>query len=428
MDQVAQLIIHEDRKLRSLFLDLNSYFASVEQQVNPELRGKPIIVVPVETDSSFAIAVSYEAKAFGIKTGTRIGDAKQMCPGLIVVHSVAPCYVHYHKLVLEAVEQVLPIDKVCSIDEMQFELIGQECEPENARKLALTMKEAVRDHAGVCLTSSIGIAPNNFLAKIGTELQKPDGLVTLELKDIPGPLLDLKLTDLPGINKGMRGRLHACGIFSIEQLYACNISEIRRAFGSLIGERWWYLLRGYHLEEQKTRTRSLGHSHVLAPEFRNVEGVKQVLLRLTTKACARLRFSGFVAGGMVVSVKGKVQSWSVTVALPDANDTPRIYDELLKAWELHDFSSPFACSISFYNLSKPGLFTPSLFEQEPITNGFSQAMDEINQKFGKNKIYLAGLHKAKSTADEKIAFQKTNLHSEGKNDHEWIDTFRGPKG
>ena len=99
-------------RLRWLLLDLNSYFASVEQELRPELRGRPIAVVPVMADTTCAIAASYEAKAFGVRTGTRVGDAKQMCPGIVLVEARHEVYVDYHNRIVEAVESVVPVASV----------------------------------------------------------------------------------------------------------------------------------------------------------------------------------------------------------------------------------------------------------------------------------------------------------------------------
>ncbi|HZH97779.1 MAG TPA: hypothetical protein VEX38_02305, partial [Fimbriimonadaceae bacterium] len=268
-----------ERPLGMLFLDLNSYFASCEQQEQPELRGRPIIVSPVDTDSTCAIAASYEAKRYGIKTGTNVGEAKRLCPDLIVVPARPPLYVHYHERVIEAAESVLPVDKVCSIDEMQFRLIGRERQPSVAMDLGLQIKRALREQAGECLTCSVGIAPNAFLAKLATDMQKPDGLVVLQAEDIPDRLLGLKLTDFCGINRRMAARLGASGIFTVEAMFAASPQELRTAFGSVMGEKWWYSIRGYELSEEEHKRQSLSHSNVLPPEQRTLQGSKSVMLR-----------------------------------------------------------------------------------------------------------------------------------------------------
>src|SRR5262245_57988153 len=124
----------------SLFLDLNSYFASVEQQLRPELRGRPVAVVPMDTDSTCCIAASYEAKALGIKTLTNVGEAKRMSKDLIIVEARPDVYVRMHHQIVAAVESCVPVEKVYSIDEMLYKLTGRQREPENAILLARRIK------------------------------------------------------------------------------------------------------------------------------------------------------------------------------------------------------------------------------------------------------------------------------------------------
>jgi DNA polymerase-4 len=148
-----------DDTVQWLFLDLNAFFASCEQQENPALRGKPIIVVQTPTDSACAIAASYAAKAFGIKTGTLVRDARRLCTDVIPVQANHRLYTDYHERILKAADTCLPVDKVCSIDEMACLLMGTERQVPIARELALKVKRASRDQVGECLTCSIGLAP-----------------------------------------------------------------------------------------------------------------------------------------------------------------------------------------------------------------------------------------------------------------------------
>jgi len=418
-------IERKDRPLRFLFLDLNSYFASVEQDDRPELRGKPVAVVPVEADTSFVIAASREAKVFGIKTGTMIRTAKEMCPGLILVKARHKLYMGYHHRILEVAETVMPIDQVCSIDEMRFRLLGKERTREGAIAMARKMKAAIREKVGPVMSCSVGIAPNAFLAKIGTELQKPDGLVVIEAKDLPSCLHQLKLTDFPGINYRMQARLQAAGIFSSEQLCAATKDHMLRAFGSIVGERWWYLLRGHDLDIDVEDRKSLGHSHVLPPVLRTEQGACDVLKRLLTKASARLRSNNLWATAMAVSVKGYRRSWQAKVRMPATQDTVTMTEHLMELWEGRDFDQPRLVAVTFYELCGESEFTPSLFTPTKDRSKLSHAVDGMNQKFGKNSVFLGSVEKVKDTADEKIAFNKTWLFSEGKGDNEWIDTFRG---
>lgn len=408
----------DDRPLRILFLDLNAYFASCEQQEDPALRGRPIIVAPVDTDSTCAIAASYEAKRFGIRTGTNVGDARRMCADLIVVPARPQLYVSYHTRVIEASETVLPVEKVASIDEMRFRLIGAEREPAQAVELAHRMKRAIREHVGEVMTCSVGVAPNAFLAKLATDMQKPDGLVVLQKDDLPGQVRHLALTEIAGINYRMKARLNGAGIFNVGNMYAASRQELRRAFGSVTGERWWYLLRGFELDEQEAPPKTLSHSHVLPPELRTEQGCREVLLRLIEKASARLRANELCTCFMSVHVKGFERSWKAHTRLDATSDTLTINDQFLRLWAEHDFDRPLRAGVVFGDLSPVKQVTPSLFDDSAQRNLLNTAVDRVNQKFGKHAIYLAGMEGARDTASEKIAFNKTWLFSEGKGDNE----------
>ena len=332
-----------------------------------------------------------------------------------------PLYVHFHKRILEVAETVLPIEKVCSIDEMRFRLIGQERQPDEARALALRMKAALRDGVGERMKCSIGIAPNAFLAKLATDLEKPDGLVVIEGRQLPDRLRGLALTEFCGINKRMKVRLESAGIFSSDDLVDASPAELTRAFGSIVGQRWWYWLRGHDLPAPEHERKSLGHSHVLPPDLRTDEGARDVLLRLAVKATARLRANDLWARAMTVYVAGHRRDWQAHGRLAPTQDTITVTQRLLELWEGRDFDVPKTVGITFTDLARPEEVTPSLFDPTMGRSLLNRAVDAVNQKFGKNKVYLAGIHAAREAAAEKIAFDKTWLFSEGKGDNEWID-------
>ncbi|HEY3782182.1 MAG TPA: hypothetical protein VGL56_13950 [Fimbriimonadaceae bacterium] len=419
VDATLPFILNQPRPLGVLFLDINSYFATCEQQEQPELRGKPIIVVPMDTDSTCAIAASYEAKKYGIKTGTNVGEAKQMCRELVVVPARPSLYVHYHERIIEAAETVLPVEKVDSIDEMHFNLIGVERDPVRAREIAVEMKGALRSKVGQMISCSVGVAPNRFLAKLATDMMKPDGLVIIQAHELPEKVLGLKLTDFCGINKRMAGRLQGAGIFSVEQLYAQSPQELKRAFGSVVGERWWYQLRGYPFDQKIEEQKSLSHSNVLHPDNRTDQGCRDMLLRLIQKASARLRANGLWAAGMGVSIQGFKKSWKAHARVSPTQDTLTFNEEFLRLWETRDYEKPRTVGVVFYDMVTSEQVTPGLFDSSMIRADLNRAVDKVNQKFGKNSVYLAGLEKMKDRASEKIAFNKTWLFSEGKGDNIW---------
>src|ERR1700739_1843095 len=202
----------EDPCLNWLFVDLNSYFASVEQQDRPELRGKAVGVVPMMADTPCCIAASYEAKAFGVRTGTIVADAKRMCPEMVLVEARHEIYVDYHRRIVEAVESCVPVTAVLSIDEMACRLIGRERPLLAAIDLGRRVKARIREQGGESLRCSVGLATTRYLAKVASDMEKPDGLVALTLDLLPDALRHLSLRDLPGVGPRTEKRLNEKGI------------------------------------------------------------------------------------------------------------------------------------------------------------------------------------------------------------------------
>jgi DNA polymerase-4 len=172
-----------------------------------------------------------------LKTGTLVREARRLCPALVAVQANHRLYTDYHQRILKAVDTCLPIEKVCSIDEMACRLMGTERQVPAARALALKVKRALRDQVGECLTCSIGIAPNVFLGKVGSDLQKPDGPVVITKNDLPDILLGLELQEIYGIGARMEQRLHRAGILTVAQLWNATPFQLRRVWGGINGLR-----------------------------------------------------------------------------------------------------------------------------------------------------------------------------------------------
>lgn len=319
--------------LKRMFIDLNSFFASVEQNENPNLRGCPTIVVPMNTDYTCAIAASYEAKAYGVKTGTMVREAKRLCPNLHIVEADHKKYVHYHHRVRQVLEDHLPVDHAHSIDEFSCKLIGRERTPEFAGRLARAFKADLITRLGPAIKCSIGFAPNVFLAKVATDVQKPDGLVMIDMNDMPGALSKLKLIDLPGIGENNLRRLNSVGIRTIPDLYQAPPKLIRRIWGSIEGERFWYNLHGAELEPLQTNRSMIGHSRVLPPSLRGKKEAYDVSRALTVKAARRLRREGYGAGLLTLSIRlDDHRRWEGSAPLPGTSDDLTILQTLEGLW------------------------------------------------------------------------------------------------
>ena len=342
--------------LRVLFVDLNAYFASVEQQLRPELRGRPVAVAAVSAANTACIAVSYEAKRYGLKTGTPVAEARRLCPSLVVLEARPPLYIDFHHKVRAAVESQLPVSAVESIDEMYGRLIGVERQEARAVQIARNVKRAIRDQVGECLTCSVGLAPNRFLAKVATDMQKPDGLVTIRSSDLPEALHRLELTDLPGIARNMEARLQHHGIRTVKQLCEASESSLYRAWGSVVGRMWWHWLRGLEWDRPPTRRATVGHSHVLPPDFRNEEGARAVMVRLIHKAAARLRFIGYYAKRMnvYVSFTYREEGWSCDVDLGLTQSTRLMVLAFADLWRRRPMGTPTQVAVTLHGLVPRG--------------------------------------------------------------------------
>ncbi len=395
-------------ELRALFVDFNSYFASVEQQEQPELRGRPVAVVPMQTDSTSCIAASYEAKAFGVKTGTNVGEARRMCPGIVFVESRTRTYVEYHHRLIAAVESCLHVEKVLSIDEMVCELAGRWREREAALSLAHKIKATIAHHVGASMKCSIGIAPNRFLAKTASDMEKPDGLVVLEQRDLPHALHRLELRDFTGIGRKMEQRLHAHGIYTSEQLCAAGREKLREVWGGIEGERLHDELRGDLVHRSASERGTVGHSHVLGPEFRNEPGARAVAHRLLQKASARMRKLGYASQSLALAIKyvGGAR-FADEMRLSATQDTLALERALEELWERgrRTEADPFYVGVTLGRLLEENEFTPSLFERDQRQARLARTVDDLAEKLGKHAAYFAGAHAALGSAPPRIAFQ-----------------------
>ena len=289
--------------LRSLIVDFNSYFASVEQQERPELRGLPVAVAPLAAETTFVIAASYPAKRFGVKTGVRVAEARRLCPGLRLVEARPELYVRYHHRCLEAIESCLPIEKALSIDEALCPLPPEFTPPKEAHGLGLRIKKALRERVGECLTCSIGIGPNSLLAKVASDIMKPDGLVVLSDDQLPERLFELTLRDFSGIGARMEERLREKGFTTVRAFYEAPVEVARSVWGSVDGERFWRRLHGEDVPWEEGDRSSVSHEHVLPPDMRAEEPAFAVLQRLLHKGAMRLRAMGYFTSNIGVSVR-----------------------------------------------------------------------------------------------------------------------------
>lgn len=396
--------------LRTAYIDFNSFFASVEQQERPELRGRAVGIAPLQAETTSLIAVSIEAKRRGLRMGVRVSEARIQCPDMVIVEARQELYVRYHHRLIEVIDTVLPIAAVGSIDEVACALPAGADTPEAARALALRTKQAIRERVGERLTCSIGIAPNPFLAKIASDLEKPDGLQVITDADLPGRLLPLALRDLPGIGERMETHLRSRGIHTIEQLWAQPRAVMAKLWGGIEGERLYARLRGEIVTLPDTRTTSIGHGQVLPPELRHEAGAHATLHRLLQKAAMRLRYSGHFAGGLHLALRFRGRpSWSHALTFFETQDTVLLTRTLNTLWARHPRAAAgeyIGVNITLFHLMPAAARTAPLgiVDTGDARAPLHAAVDALNRKLGKNSVVFGGALGATHYAPVRIAF------------------------
>ena len=427
-----------------LHIDLNSFFASVEQQLHPEFRGKPTAVVGTMADTGTIIAASYECKALGVKTLTKVGEARAKIPGIILVNGSHSKYAEFSHNIAVAVDRICPVAHTPSIDEMVCELIGREQEPPRSRQIALAIKQAIKDDVGETLRCSIGMAPNRYLAKIASDMQKPDGLIGLLPSQLPRAIAHLELRDLPGVGARTEERLSKKGIRTMPDLLALDRPGMHKLWDSVWGDRLFHWLRGHATGDDgapvpNETQKSLGHSHVLGPDHRSDPGAWAVAHKLLHKASMRLRMEHFHAATMAVTIKYSLSreqaavarsqavassaetarikkhtsgitqtAWSMEARFRPCQDTLSLLEILRGVWAQRPqgpgYAKPFFVGVTMRSLIPESELPQTLFDEPGNRKELSATMDKLNLRFGHTTVHFAGMLPARDTAPTRIAF------------------------
>jgi len=261
---VNQNTLRTQLEARVLFIDMNSFFASCEQQTNYWLRGRPVAVCVYTGKYGCVIAPSIEAKQRGIKLGVRLNEAMKICPDLVPLETNPDKYRTFHARIMKVLkrysEEVIPR----SIDEAVMDLSSYKNIYPDVVEVAKKIKQDIREEVGDYLKCSIGIAPNAFLAKLASDIQKPDGLTIITPENIDSILKKLELTDLPGIAKGMKERLNKAGIYTPYDLRHSTPEKLKAACKSIVGQHWYHRL---HFQEVDMRS---------TEEYKNMSAMRMV--------------------------------------------------------------------------------------------------------------------------------------------------------
>jgi DNA polymerase-4 len=371
---------------RALFVDMNSFFASVEQQTTPALRGIPVGICPFISDTTSVIAASIEAKRYGIKTGTKVTQAKQLYPAIKLVQANPRKYRHYHRQIMAELDNLPCHVHAKSIDEALLLV------PSYLREEALTLAHQIKEriaNVGDQLKCSVGVASNMFLAKMATNLHKPDGLFEVKTEKLEEFYAPLQLLDLHGISWRMRRRLQQIGIGTPLDFFQAPAGLLRQNFG-VNGEAWYLRLRGYEVDLKPTTRRMIGHQMTITPDPAHTrDEVLSVASQLTYRAATRLRAAELAARGVVLGIRFQDRTWwqKVYHGREPFFDSVTFYNHVQRLFKNCRMPKPVRLvSVSAIDLIEQPAMPVPLFQTYRREEQLSQALDDINFRYGENTI------------------------------------------
>lgn len=400
-----------------MLLDINSCFATIEQQANPMLRGKPVVVAAYATGKGCILAASREAKQYGVKTGMPVFEAQQRIPQVIVLTPDPDKYRYVNRKLVALLEKYTDPIEVKSIDEMVFRLdhsphyrsylLEGDTPAEAMRRIAVDIKARIATTLGSWISVSIGIAPNRYLAKIAASYQKPNGLVLIDKQTIVPLLETMRLEDLCYIKTATMARLARQGILTPVQLYAASIQQLCTAFSSVVGRHWWMRLHGWEIDDRPQVRKSIGHSYALPQKFTaHDERLLHILHQLVIKTGRRLRTLGYTARGIGVSVSFQHHPhWGHTQMMQFPIRLDRELYDHARSIVLQAPNFPVRIlAIHTYALCRTIYSQPTLFDQEDRAARLTIALDAIAERFGDWKVVPGKLLTMPTKVHDRIAF------------------------
>jgi len=387
-----------------LHLDANSYFATLEQQAHPNLRGRPIGVAGKgRGERTVVCAASIEAKELGIRSGMSTWEALRLCPQLIIIPASYDRYIFTSKRIFNLLEQFGPKVDVFSIDEAFLDL-GAEISWADAEVLAEQIKRRIRAEIGEWVSCSIGISYGRTLAKLASEMKKPDGLVVIRPEDFPVVAATTPIEDLCCIGWALRPRLNRMGVVTIADLTKTPLEMLIAVFGPHTGT-WLHrigggiddnILRSYRELPQE---KSIGHSYTLPRDISNFSDVKKVLLLLSERVGVRLRHKKLIGKTVSVYLRfGDKTDWG-------SRHSQKEY--LLEGYQIYqagtrqlnsltEIKPVRLVAVTISDLIGQQETTAPLFADGRSHEQLAHAVDQLNDRYGEWTIHRGVLHKIKS--------------------------------
>jgi DNA polymerase-4 len=393
-----------------MHIDLNSCFATVEQQANPLLRNKPIAVAAYTTPNGCVISPSIEAKRCGVKVGMTVREARLLCPGIIIRSPDPPKYRAVHLQFKKIFQDYSPHVTPKSIDEAVIDFSEVlHLSKKSLVEIAREIKRRMRQEIGEWISCSIGIGNNRFLAKTAASLKKPDGLEVITHENVLSVYESLTLLDLCGINTRYQARLNAAGIFTPLQFMSAPLPTLQnQVFQSIAGYYWYLRLRGWEIDAVVFSRKSYGQSYALPKHSAAMSELAPLLMKLTEKMGRRLRKAGFAARGIhIACIYRDYTHWHKGVTFDrELYTTLELYRKVLLLFNQQPVRKPVAnLAVSCFHLIPKGSIQENLFDQETEKNRrVSDALDQINDRYGEYIITPALMLGLDDKVIDRIAF------------------------
>lgn len=378
-----------------LHMDMNAFFASVEQQSNPALRGRPIAVIG-SAKRTVVTTCSYEARAWGVKTGMTVWEAKRSCPGLILVVGNNRKYTWTSSQIIRILLDYTPLVEVFSIDEAFLDITGSLKLFGPPERIACQIKARIRQGFGI--TCSIGIAPNKLLAKLASEMKKPDGLTIIGQDEVERILEEVPAKDLCGVGGKTARRLELFGIRTCGELGRFPAEILRRKFG-VIGEQLHRMVRGIDESPvvpsaETERVKSVGHSMTLKHDISSPGEILRYLLLLSEMVGRRARRYNVLGKTVTLSIRyADFDTWvGKQETLPHhINLSDDIYRAARAILETLVLTQPVRLlGVRLSNLCYMGGQLP-LFERERKNALMIGALDQVNDRYGDFTVTFGNL-------------------------------------
>jgi DNA polymerase-4 len=368
-----------------MHIDMNAFFASVEQQCNPFLRNKPIAVIGTNRRTVVTTA-SYQARRFGVKTGMNLREAKRCCPHLILVPGNNAKYTDTCVKLIAIFKRYTPLVELFSIDEAFLDITGSFTIFHTPAHIATSIKKEIKDTLG--LTCSIGIAPNKLLAKLASGLKKPDGLVEIKHDDVSSLLEDLPVNKLCGIGPHLERTLSERGIKTCGQLGRACADSLKKRFGS-IGKQLHAMGQGIDDSpviplDEASPPQSIGHSMTLPSDVSERTIVENYIFKLSEMVGRRLRKHSLQGRTLTLTIRySDFTTFTRQLTLKRSIDnTPPIYHNLLKILNAITFKQPVRLlGVGISNLL-PTTVQLALFDKEQKRGTLTSLMDDVNDRYG----------------------------------------------